>query len=70
MPASSDTSAGARRRVPVLWGLVLAVLAANGILLAPYVRGWYPTSMDLHPLKSLWIDRSGAPTAPGRGVGE
>lgn len=39
-------------------------------MLAPYVGGWYPTSMDLHPLKSLWIDRSGAAAAPGRGVTE
>ena len=31
-------------------------------MLAPYVRGWYPTAMDLHPLKSLWIERGG----PGR----
>lgn len=28
-------------------------------MVAPYVRGWYPTSMDVHPLKDIWIDRSG-----------
>ena len=26
-------------------------------LVAPYVRGWYPTPMDVHPLKDIWLDR-------------
>ena len=26
---------------------------------APYVRGLYPTALDTHPLKFVWIDRSG-----------
>jgi ABC-type oligopeptide transport system substrate-binding subunit len=29
-------------------------------MVAPYVRGWYPTSMDVHPLKDIWIDRGAA----------
>jgi oligopeptide transport system substrate-binding protein len=24
---------------------------------APYVRGWYPTALDAHPLKYIWFDR-------------
>ena len=37
---------------------------------APYVRGWYPTMLDTHPLKSIWFDRDtrGAAQASG-GVG-
>jgi oligopeptide transport system substrate-binding protein len=26
-------------------------------LVAPYVRGLYPTALDTHPMKSLWFDR-------------
>jgi len=26
-------------------------------LVAPYVRGWYPTALDTHPLKNLWLER-------------
>lgn len=32
-------------------------------LVAPYVRGWYPTALDVHPLKEIWIDTS----PPGKG---
>lgn len=33
-------------------------------LVAPYVRGWYPTALDSHPLKALWLDPSGGPAEP------
>jgi oligopeptide transport system substrate-binding protein len=29
-------------------------------LVTPYLGGWYPTPMDLHPLEDLWIDRGEA----------
>jgi oligopeptide transport system substrate-binding protein len=32
-------------------------------LVAPYVRGWYPTAMDVHPLKDIWIERGARRTA-------
>lgn len=28
-------------------------------MVAPYVRGWYPTSLDTHPLKSIWLAAGG-----------
>ncbi len=34
-------------------------------LVAPYVRGWYPTALDNHPLKYLWLERV-AGTGGGR----
>ena len=33
-------------------------------LVKPYVRGLYPTPLDTHPLKGVWIDRSGNGPAP------
>jgi hypothetical protein len=33
---------------------------ATNELIKPYVRGLYPTPLNVHPLTYLWIDR-GAP---------
>lgn len=37
-------------------------------LVAPYVRGWYPTALDSHPLKALWLDPSATPGTPAGGA--
>lgn len=34
---------------------------------APYVRGWYPTMLDTHPLKFIWFDRGDAARARASG---
>lgn len=33
-------------------------------LVSPVVRGWYANALDLHPLKSVWVDRTAAEAAP------
>jgi oligopeptide transport system substrate-binding protein len=38
-------------------------------MVAPYVRGWYPTALDMHPLKDIWLDDTGeASTAATTGA--
>ncbi len=37
-------------------------------LVAPYVRGWYPTALDSHPLKALWLDPSAMLGTPAGGA--
>ncbi len=38
-------------------------------LVKPYVRGLYPTALDTHPLKSVWIDHDwNRPTGPVAGA--
>jgi len=33
-------------------------------LVKPYVRGIYPTALDVNPLKNVWIDHDWKPAAP------
>jgi oligopeptide transport system substrate-binding protein len=33
-------------------------------LVKPYVRGWYNNLQDIHPLNTIWIDRSVDMNAP------
>lgn len=32
-------------------------------MVAPYVRGWHPTALDLHPLKDIWLEAGDATAA-------
>jgi oligopeptide transport system substrate-binding protein len=36
-------------------------------MVAPYVRGWYPTALDMHPLKAIWLEDSEAAAAAASG---
>jgi oligopeptide transport system substrate-binding protein len=33
-------------------------------MVKPYVRGWYNTLLDVHPLNTIWIDRTVDPNDP------